>query len=201
MLTFSSAENLTALLLIHVHIWPLKTGLSPANLPEKVIMWQNLSSLHNPEKIWSNNLIKICLCVYSLLFSLKKGKIQMVSRNVLKKPRSSRSMKLCEAFHRTFWYTENGLRISDKGSKCRNQESQPRRSKAHSFSYVTFPDGFSAWGGQEQKRLFYNSLLDHSSDWYVSGIHLTVRCLKWLCSGCSWHFAFMLPYIYLFSTH
>lgn len=59
LLTFSSAENLRAQLSVYAHVWPLKKGLSPTNLPEKVITWQNLSSLHDPEKIWSNNLIKV----------------------------------------------------------------------------------------------------------------------------------------------
>lgn len=91
--------------------------------------------------------------------------------------------------------------MSDKRTKHGNERSKSRRSKAYSFSYVTFTDGLAAWGEQKQKKLFNDPLQGHSSGcaWFPPDNQVPAMTLFLLCLPFSIHTS-IYP-IHLFSPH
>lgn len=128
----------------------------------------------------------------------------MVYRNVLKKTRSNGFLQTIWSLSQNFWdpdvgffWMENGLEMSDKGSKCRIREVNPEGLKLTASAMSHFQMA-SLLEVDRNKRGSLITLC-WTMALTVSGTHLTVRCPKRLCSCFSCHLAFTLPYIYLFS--
>jgi len=112
--------------------------------------------------------------------------------------------KFYAVFHRAsrtqiFFCTENDLEMSDKVSKCRIREVNTEGLKltASAMSHFLMASLLEV---DRNKRGSLITLC-WTTAMTVSRTHLTVRCLKWLCSCFSCHLAFTVPYIYLFSLH
>lgn len=137
----------------------------------------------------------------------------MVYRNLLKKVRLNDSINYMKSSIESlgfrfffFSWVENGLEMSDKRIKHGNEGSLSRRSKAHSFSYVTFTDGLAAWGEQKQKQLFNNPLQGHSSGcaWFPPDSQVPAMTLFLLLLSFSIHtpiYPFVLLTIEVPCTH